>query len=128
MLQLPQWGALRKLGKQTGCLPSSSQLLQPPPKMHLRRQKQHRIRPQKAELHIKGMTATSPDPCVFPHTWWCLVPTLSDSATPWSVALQAPLSMGFSRQGLGDIPFSRGSFRPQGLTPHLLLGGWILYH
>ena len=35
------------------------------------------------------------------------------SVTPWSVACQAPLSMGFSRQEYwsGSIPFSRGSSR-----------------
>ena len=47
-------------------------------------------------------------------TFWCSV--LSDSATPWTVVHQAPLSMGFSRQeywnGLpfptpGDLPSPR---------------------
>ena len=43
----------------------------------------------------------------------CVVPVVTDSATPWTVACQASLSMGFSRQeywsGLlfpppGDLP------------------------
>ena len=51
---------------------------------------------------------------------------MSDSVTPWSVACQAPLSMGFSRQeywiGLpcpspGDLPYPG--------FPHCR---WILYH
>jgi len=39
--------------------------------------------------------------------------------TPWAVACQAPLSMGFSRQeykGVGCIPFSRGSSQPRDWT------------
>ena len=41
------------------------------------------------------------------------------SATPWTVARQAPLSMGFSRQEYwSGLPFSssRGSFRPRNQT------------
>ena len=44
----------------------------------------------------------------------CVLIVLSDSAAPWTVACQAPLSMGFSRQGYwsglllclppGDLP------------------------
>ena len=30
--------------------------------------------------------------------WWCSHQVMSDSATPWTVAHQAPLSMEFSRQ------------------------------
>ena len=44
---------------------------------------------------------------------------LSDSAPPWTVAHQAPLSMEFSRQELLEwvaIPFSRGSSQPRGQT------------
>ena len=47
---------------------------------------------------------------------------LSDSVTPWTVALQAPLSMGFS--GLNtEVDFHfllQGIFLAQGLNPHLL--------
>ena len=54
---------------------------------------------------------------------------LSDSLQPYGLALQAPLSMGFSRQeywsGL-PMPFSRGSSRPRdkpvSLTSPALVG------
>ena len=49
--------------------------------------------------------------------------------TPWTVARQAPLSMGFPRQedssGL-SLP-SPGDL-PEGWNPCLLFGRWILYH
>ena len=48
---------------------------------------------------------------------------VSDSATSWIVAHQAPLFMGFSRQGYWSgvaIPFSRRIFPTQGLNPRLL--------
>ena len=44
-------------------------------------------------------------------------------ATPWTVAHQAPVSMGFSRQRILEwvaMPFSRGIFQTQGLNLHLL--------
>ena len=37
-------------------------------------------------------------------------------ATPWTVAHQAPLSVGFSRQEQFAIPFSRGSSQPRDQT------------
>ena len=40
----------------------------------------------------------------------------SDSATPWTVARQAPLSMGFPRQEWLAIPFSRGPSGPRDRT------------
>ena len=47
-----------------------------------------------------------------------LCPTL---ATPWTVACQAPLSMGFFRQYWSRLPFPfQGIFLTQGLNPHLL--------
>ena len=50
--------------------------------------------------------------------------------TPWTVAHQAPLSMGFSRQeywsGFPCPP--PGIFPMLGLNPGLLLGRRILYH
>ena len=50
--------------------------------------------------------------------------------TPWTLARQAPLSIGFTRQeywsGL-SFPFL-GIFFTQGSNPHLLLGRWILYY
>ena len=41
---------------------------------------------------------------------------ISDNATPWTVALQAPLSMGFSRKRTLEwvaMPFSRGCLQPR---------------
>ena len=54
--------------------------------------------------------------CVFSHS------VVSDSATPWTVACQAPLSMEFSRQEYWSrLPFpSPGDLLTQGLNPHLL--------
>ena len=50
---------------------------------------------------------------------------MSDSATPWIVACQAPLSVEFSGQDTGvDCHFL---LPPQGLNPGLLLCRWILY-
>ena len=49
----------------------------------------------------------------------CLVPQSSPTiSTPWTVALQAPLSMGFSRQYWSGLPFpsSRGSSQPRKWT------------
>ena len=51
-------------------------------------------------------------------------------ATPWTVACQALLSMGFSRQELEwvAISSSRGSSRPRDWTCVSWIGGQILYH
>ena len=51
-------------------------------------------------------------------------------ATPWTVALQAPLSMGFSRQYTGvDCHFLlQGIFPTQGLNPGLSHCRQTLYH
>ena len=60
-------------------------------------------------------------------SWLCAVlcqvaSVVSDSVTPCTIARQAPLSMGFSRQeywsGLPCPPL--GIFLTQGLNPHLL--------
>ena len=57
---------------------------------------------------------------------------VSDSATPWTVAHQAPLSMEFSRQEywsglpfptLGELPGP--GIRPEFLAPHELVGGFL---
>ena len=47
---------------------------------------------------------------------------MSDSATSWMIAHQAPLSMGFSSQdtGVGCCALLQGIFPTQGLSPHLL--------
>ena len=51
--------------------------------------------------------------CVLAHVYMLSCSIMSDSATPWTVARQAPLSMGFPRQeywsglpfpSLGDLP------------------------
>ena len=50
----------------------------------------------------------------------------SDSfVTPWTVAHQAPQSMGFPRQ---PTSFSRGSSWPRDQTRVSCIGRWILYH
>ena len=52
------------------------------------------------------------------------------SATPWTVAHQAPLSMELPRQEYCSwLPFpSPGDFPTQGSNPGLRHYGWILYH
>ena len=49
---------------------------------------------------------------------------VSNSATPWTVALQAPLSMGFPRQEYcGALPFPSPGNRPKpGIEPRSLQG------
>ena len=64
------------------------------------------------------------------HYVLCLVakscPTL---ATPWTVAHQDPLSMGFSRQEFWSVlPCPPPIFPTQGSNPVLPHCGWILYH
>ena len=51
-------------------------------------------------------------------------------ATPWSVACQAPLSMGFPRQECWSelLSFSRGFSWPRDWTHISCIGRWILYH
>ena len=55
---------------------------------------------------------------------------VSDSATPWTVAHQAPLSMGFSRQEeWGRLPFPpRGDLPDPGIEPACpaLAGGFFI--
>ena len=47
---------------------------------------------------------------------------------PWTVAFQAPLSMGFPRQEYwSGLAFLQGIFSTQGLNPSLLYCRWILY-
>ena len=47
---------------------------------------------------------------------------MSDSATPWTITCQAPLSLGFSRQdtGMGCHSLLQGIFLTQGLNPPAL--------
>ena len=51
--------------------------------------------------------------------WWCSRSVVSDSVTPWTVAYQAPLSMGFSRQEYWSrLPFpSPGDLANSGIKP-----------
>ena len=51
-------------------------------------------------------------------------------ATPWTVACQTPLSMGFpgKNSGVGCHFLLQGIFLTQGLNLHLLFGRQILYH
>ena len=52
----------------------------------------------------------------------CVCTVVSDSATPWTVALQAPLSMGFSRQEYwSGLPFPPpGNLLNPGIEPKSL--------
>ena len=55
---------------------------------------------------------------------------MSDSVNPWTVARQAPLSMGFPRQEYwSGLPFPslQGIFLTQGLSPGLLHCRHIIY-
>ena len=51
-------------------------------------------------------------------------------STPWTVAHQSPLSMGFLRQECySDCHvLLQGIFPTQRSNLHLLLGRWVLYH
>ena len=55
----------------------------------------------------------------------------NSSVIQWTVAHQAPLSMGHSfpgkNTGVGCDFLLQGIFLTQGLNPCLLLGRWILY-
>ena len=62
----------------------------------------------------------------------CVFSVMSNSfVTPGTVARQAPLSMGFSRQEYwSELPFPSPAHLlglNQGLNPDLLHGRWILY-
>ena len=50
--------------------------------------------------------------------------------TPWTMACQAPMSVGFPGKNteVGCHFLLQGVFPTQGSSPHLLLGRWILYH
>ena len=53
---------------------------------------------------------------------------MSDFSTPWTVAHQAPPSMGFSRQEYCSDFLLQGIFLTQGSNLHLLLGRQIVYY
>ena len=53
---------------------------------------------------------------------------VSDSATPWALAHQVPISMGFSRQAYwSSYSLLQGIFPTKGSNPSLLHGRQILY-
>ena len=57
-------------------------------------------------------------------------PVVSDSATPWTIAHKAPLSMGILQARKLEwvaTPFSRRSSQPR-IEPRFLYCRWILYH
>ena len=64
-------------------------------------------------LNQSGQTRLPCGVCV------CVYSVMSDSATPWPVALQAPLSMGFSRKEYwSGLPFSSpGDLSEPGIEP-----------
>ena len=69
------------------------------------------------------------------HVWVRCAQSCSLFATPWTIARQAPLSMGCFRQGYwSGLPFpSPGDLPAPGIEPTFLMspvlaGGWILYH
>ena len=84
---------------------------------------------------------TKPENCIFSYCilnyyqilnmspCYCLVAKSCLFATPWTVACQAPLSMGFPRQEnwSGFPVLLQGIFPTQGLNLRLLLGRQILY-
>ena len=75
-----------------------------------------------------------PDPTPYPSQlrWWCILSHLWLFVTPWTVARQIPLSMGFSRQEYGrgfassilllqeKRTLLQGIFPTQGSSQHLL--------
>ena len=66
--------------------------------------------------------------------WCCAVlrrSVMSDSTTPWTVAHQAPLSMGILQARILAwivMPSSRGCSQPRDQTSVSCVAGWILYH
>ena len=82
---------------------------------------------------IEPSSAFSPrDHREFPDTCCCclVVKSRLTLATPWTVALQAPLSAGFPRQEHWNelpLPLPRGSSRPRDRTPVSCIGRRVLY-
>ena len=69
------------------------------------------------------------------HKWLCVLSHICLSVTPWMIARQAQLAMGFSRQeywsGSYSISYSRGFSQARDQTPIsciCCLGSRILYH
>ena len=73
-------------------------------------------------LTHSGLAADTPGPCA---STACMLRRFSCvrlSVTPWTLARQAPLSMGFSRQEhWSGLPFpSPGDLPDPGIEPHVL--------
>ena len=68
-----------------------------------------RFTPKIVEVHMKGMNSVSPEACIFPYgSISQLLSHVRLFATPWTVACQAPLSVGFCRQEYwSGLPFPR---------------------
>ena len=65
---------------------------------------------------------SSPGPFFkIPRIFYCLV--AQSFVTPWTVARQAPLSMGFPRQEYWDHSILQGIFLTQRVNPRLLIAG-----
>ena len=65
------------------------------------------------------------------HCWYLVTKSCLTLVTPWTAALQVPLSMGFPRQkntGVGYHFLLQGIFLTQGSNLCLLLGRQFLYH
>ena len=61
----------------------------------------------------------------------CMLRCVPVFVTPWTVALQSPLSMGFSRQGTLEwvaISSSWGSSQSRDWTPISCISRWVVYH
>ena len=87
----------------------------------------------KKVLLIRHKSATQSGVCVCVHArTHQLTLVVSSSAALWTVACQAPLSMGFSRQQAWvAISCSRGSSQPRDRTRISCvscIGNWVLYH
>ena len=69
------------------------------------------------------------DPSFTTHCCCLVTKSCPTFVTPWTVACQLPLSMGFPRQeDWSGLPFpSPGDLPDPGSNPNLLLGRWILY-
>ena len=73
---------------------------------------------------------TQPHLLMDPARCYCLVKSHS-CATPWTVARQAPLSMGFPKQEVLEwvvMPFSRGSSQPRDQTRISCIGRQVPGH
>ena len=80
-------------------------------------------------VHGTHFTACAQSPSRRRFLCACCRSVVSNFATPWTVARQAPLSMGFPRQEYwSGLPFLlQGIFPTQGLNPCLLYCKQILY-